>query len=63
MPKKLPKELHVRWEENDRNDEPWLIASARLDGVMEDDGPHDVGVYKLVEVKRAEKIIQTKKAR
>jgi len=63
MAKKLPKELHVRWADADRGDDPWLTASATLDGVMDDDGPHNVGVYKLVEVKRAQKVIHTSKAK
>lgn len=61
--KKLPKTIHVRWEEMEQGDEPFLLASDSVDGVMNDDGPFRIGVYQLVEVVETRKVIQVKKAK
>lgn len=64
MPKKLPKQLFVKIE-MDPNDKgiSYFMAADTLDGLMDDDGPETVGIYKLVETTRVEKVIQPAKSR
>ena len=57
--KRLPGTLYVRWEwPHVSTEEPWLTAEPTLEAVMDSDGPEMVGVYRLVEVKRAEKVLK-----
>jgi len=44
---KLPKEVHVAWEENG-NDATFLIASEKADGAADSPEWRTVGVYRLV---------------
>ena len=57
---KLLNIIHVRWEEPE-DGEPYLVASSTgVEGAFDDDGPVKVGVYKLVSVLEARRVISTK---
>ena len=45
--KKLPKQVHVAWEQTDS--EPYLIAQETLDGLVDVGEERTVGVYQLIE--------------
>lgn len=58
---KLPATLYVRID-HPENGDAWFSCEDTLEASLEDDGPDDVGVYRLVEVKRVRKTIQIQKA-
>lgn len=59
MSKKLPAKIFVRWEKPS-NDEPYMVASTEMYGLVE--GPKvKVGTYVLVETVDAELIVSAGK--
>ena len=55
---KLPKELFVRIVTPENGTASWFQTNLSEDDVMDgEDGPEDIGVYRLVETKRLHKVI------
>ena len=52
--KKLPKVINVAWRELD-NDDPYLAAYIDATECLDEDGPTDVGTYKLMNTRRLAK--------
>lgn len=59
---KLPKTLCVKFEKPE-NDEGYFVASQDIDGMVEMGEEIEVGVYKLIETKTVEGVVEVKKKR
>jgi len=55
----LPKELFVRLDVPENNDAcAWFVAADTLEKAMEgEDGPEEIGIYQLVEIRTMQKIL------
>lgn len=59
--KKLPQVIHVAWRELE-NDDPYLSANTTRADCLEDDGPTEVGTYRLESVRTLKKVISEERA-
>lgn len=58
MTKKLPRQIFVKWEQLS-NDEPYLVASERMYGLVDTGEKTKIGTYQLVETTDAEMVVST----
>jgi hypothetical protein len=58
MTKKLPAKIFVKYEEP-KNDEPYLVASEKLYGLVDLGDKIKIGTYILVETTEAEMVVST----
>lgn len=50
----LPQKIYVSCRDEGTDDE-WLLATADIENVLENDGPETIGVYKLESTKKLSK--------